>query len=736
MFFNGCLKYDKIKLEKVDNMEELISRLNQEQKQAVTANKQYMRVIAGAGSGKTRVLTTRIVYLVKEQGISPSSILAITFTNKAANEMKNRVLEEIPSSPNMAILTFHSFCNRLLRENIKVLDYPSSFVIVDEDEKQKIIKRLIKDFGVKDTLKPSVVINYISSIKNGKKVSSEINEIEDDHTIENILKIIYKKYEKYLNERKYIDFDDMLIYAVKILKEYPKIREKYQDRYQYILVDEFQDTNEIQYELVNLLMAKKSSLFVVGDPDQNIYTWRGSNAKIILDLGKHYKDLFDVVLHQNYRSTPEILSVANTLIQNNKQRIHKDLTTSNSSGGQVLYFEAASRDIEARWVVERIRELKRINPQLEYRDFAVLYRSNYYSRDIEDKCLKYGVPYKIFGGVRFFERKEVKDAIAYLRLITNQNDDLAFERIINTPKRGVGDRTLDTILFEAEKRGVSLYSVAFERIVKLKGVFTTIGRASKEIKEEGANFAEVLKSVLIELGYYDMVLKQDDLENEDRIKNIESVFDYLYDEQQNNPNIGADEILQNIALISSQDEMEDNNHINLMTVHTAKGLEFPFVFIIGLSEKVFPSVKSIHATSLNQEDDAALEEERRLAYVAFTRAEKQLFLTCSTGFNYSVKENSIPSRFIEEIKAELTPYYSKQTFSDPKNKVKRKRKINESSTMVDTNVDYRPGLMVNHMGFGEGLVVAIEDDVLTIAFKDPSVGVKKISKNFRGLTKK
>lgn len=714
-------------------MEQLLSKLNEQQTAAVTANDQYIRVIAGAGSGKTRVLTDRIIYLIKKFGISPHSILAITFTNKAAREMKKRVMETLgEESEKVLISTFHSFCNRLLRADIRVLGYPASFIIIDEEEKEKVIRRMIKDFNAKDSVTVGAVINYISRMKNAQVSAQKAADENKDSVIGKIKVSIYHKYEKYLSEKKYVDFDDLIIYAVKILKEYPKIREKWQDRFRYILVDEFQDTNDLQIQLIQLLTAPEASLFVVGDPDQNIYTWRGANLDIILDFERHYKGARNIILHQNYRSTQNILNAANQLIQNNKQRVHKDLFTDNGKGGKVLYYEALSHEIEAQWVVDRIKELKRRNPSLEYRDFAVLYRSNYYSRDMESRCIKNNIPYEIYGGTRFFERKEVKDAISYLRVIVNAQDDLAFERIVNTPKRGVGERSLEVLREDAQTKATSMYAIAMDKIGKIRELFVLLEEARELIQRENANYAAILRKVLEESGYFSMVQIQDQNDDSERVQNIEAVYNYLFDSQKSNIGISADEILQNIALVAAQDEIEDNNHVSLMTVHTAKGLEFPFVFVIGMTERIFPSHRSIASSSDTSESKSGLEEERRLAYVAFTRAQKQLFLSSSVGFNYAVSTYGVPSRFLEEIKDKVTPYYIKQVPSS-KSRLHARKHIVESSTMVDTKFQYRPGSMVEHTGFGEGIVTGVEDDVLTIAFKDSQVGVKKISKNFSGL---
>lgn len=714
-------------------MEQLLSKLNEQQLAAVTAQNQYIRVIAGAGSGKTRVLTNRIIYLVEKLGIAPHSILAITFTNKAAREMKKRVIDFLgEEQERMHISTFHSFCNRMLREDIRVLGYPSSFVIIDEEEKEKVIRRMIKDFNARESVTVGAAINYISRMKNAQVSVQEADNDSQNLVIEKIKASIYRKYEKYINEKKYVDFDDLIIYAVKILKNFPQIRAKWQSRFQYILVDEFQDTNDLQFQLIQLLTSPQTALFVVGDPDQNIYTWRGANLKIILDFNRHYPNTRDIVLHQNYRSTQNILDAANRLIQFNQQRVHKDLLTDSGQGGKVLYYEALSHEIEAQWVVDRIRELKRKNPSLDYRDFAILYRSNYYSRDIESKCIRSGIPYEIYGGTRFFERKEVKDAICYLRIIVNPTDDLAFERIVNTPKRGIGERSLEVLREEAQIKLTSMFAIASEKITKIQDFFTLIDEAKLRLQQEHANYAEILRYVLNESGYYAMILAQDQDEDSDRSLNIQAVYDYLFDAQRNNPGISVDEILQNIALVTAQDEMHDSNHVSLMTIHTAKGLEFPFVFVIGLTEKVFPAHRSVTPNGDEHENKNGVEEERRLAYVAFTRAQKQLFLSCSVGFNYSVSTYGVPSRFLEEIKDKITPYYIKQAPPSRARSLHKKNDV-EASTMMDSTFDYRPGSMVEHTGFGEGIVTAIEGDVLTIAFKNSQVGVKKISKNFRGL---
>ncbi len=714
---------------------EYLNELNSEQKLAVTSHEPYFRVIAGAGSGKTKVLTHRIAYLINELGIPDKTILAITFTNKAANEMKERVTKLLEVGMcKSTISTFHSFCAKFLREDIRVLGYPSSFTILDEDDQVKVIKKLAKeddDDSLEEKIKPKEYLSYISFQKDKEISPAEALKNAEGFYGEKAKAKMYEAYEEYLTKNHYLDFDDLILKTVKILEENPNIREKWQHRITNILVDEFQDTNNIQYRLIKLLMTKDTALFVVGDPDQTIYTWRGANVDIIMNFKKDFRGTQDVVLNTNYRSTPNILSCANALISHNKDRVPKDLITNNPEGGKVLYCAAPSVSQEAEWVCERMLELVHKNNKISYKDFAILYRSTYYSRAMEQTLIKHGIPYVVYGSLKFYDRKEVKDSLCYLRLVTNDMDDIAFERVINEPKRGFGDKSLEEVRNIAREKQTSLYNALKDSDLKIGqtlAITSFIGgieRAKKAIKDHQLTYSDVLQNLLDEVGYVKAI--QEKKEHE-RLENINELKLSLDEKQKDDPSKSLVDILQDVALYAAQDEVdEERQNIPLMTIHTAKGLEFPYVFVIGLSEGVLPNMRAL------QESKKGIEEERRLAYVAFTRAKKQLFLSSAGGYNYSFGGEQSGSRFLEEAGEFITSYY-KTSLAEanlrPAKKIIPKRSIN---AIPPNKENWHPGDMLLHTVFGEGIVIAMDSDTLTVAFKNSKVGQKIISINFGGI---
>ena len=724
-------------------MSEILRKLNEEQYEAVTSFDKYLRVIAGAGSGKTRVLTCRIANLIENMGVLPYTILAITFTNKAAAEMRKRVdemLKDSDAGAGYTITTFHSFCARFLREEIHHLGYTRAFTIIDEDDQLKVVKDIIKELDITDEIKPKHCISYISYMKT---LNISPLEAEKKHTLmeEEKIKIrIYKKYEEYLTSNQYLDFDDLMLKAVEILKTYPKVQAKWKERYEHILVDEFQDTNDIQYELLTLLLGEHCSLFVVGDPDQTIYTWRGANVDLIMDFKKRFKPSRDIVLNQNYRSTKHILTCANELIKNNKKRVDKDLITHNVEGAKVIHYQANSIESEADWVVNRIKELMNKNEDLVYSDFAILYRSNYYSRAFEQTLVNSRIPYVVYGGMKFFDRKEVKDSLAYLRLALQENDTLAFERIINVPRRGVGDKAMQNIKDGAKEKGISLYRYVKDYMTtnfRLKSFVDAVENCRNKLSNiNGQNLGDILKELMSKVGYIDYLTEA---KEEERIDNIHELAGYIFSLQSTNEELDLVSVIQEISLASAQDEMVDSNVVTLMTVHTAKGLEYPFVFVVGLSDGVFPSSRSIMGDNGFVESKDAIEEERRLAYVAFTRAQKQLLLSHNEGFNYASGGYLRASRFLHEISNCVTPYYRPKPkvsiYDDPKPTLNKKVEYKSHSVLKDNNTDYRPGDLVSHTAYGSGIILSVEANSVRIAFKDPNIGQKVISKKFTGLKK-
>ena len=701
-----------------------LKTLNERQFQAVTSKEKYIRVVAGAGSGKTKVLTSRISYLI-DGGVDPEKILAITFTNKASKEMKERVLKNIDGFFGTPFIsTFHAFCVRFLREEIKFIDYPKDFNIIDEEDKIKLIKEILKDKNIdKNYLNHKTIVNYISYYKTycykGNYVISVFNEAKEKDK-----KKIYEEYTRRLESMKCLDFDDLLLKTYQILIANEDIRNKWQRRFNYILVDEFQDTNDIQFDLVKLLVGFNNNLFVVGDPDQTIYTWRGANLDIIMDFNQNFPGSVTIILDTNYRSTKKILECANMLIKNNKKRLSKDLIAFHGDGEKIFYNNCSDSFNEAEAVARTIIEEKK-KYDLSYSDICVLYRANYLSRDIETALNRHNIPYKIYGGVKFYERKEIKDSLAYLRILVNKNDDLSLTRIINEPKRGVGDTLLDKYRNIANEENLSMYECIKNNLDEcrrkesrdnLKEFFDIIEEYSKQI-EQGVEIENVLDGLLKDTGYYKMI---EDNEEDERKENIKELMNNITYFELNNEDTSLSAFLQEITLFSAQDEIETGEYVSLMTVHTAKGLEFKSVFIVGLCEGVFPSSKSL------EEDRDNLEEERRLAYVAFTRAMERLHLSSNYGLNFVVHANNTPSRFIREIKECLdingytkTNYYSAANINKTVPTMKKEVKpLN--------NIDWHVGDKLNHNVYGGGIVLGVDGDLIKIAFKDPSYGIKTL----------
>lgn len=710
--------------------------LNEKQHLAVTSDKKYIRVIAGAGSGKTKVLTSRIVHLIQNNNIYPSNILAITFTNKAAQEMKERVEKELGIRPPY-ISTFHSFCVRVLREDIDSLGYSKSFTILDEDDQKQLAKDLIKQSNYK--LEPKELVGYISYNKNGNVSPSMAYDLANNIPDMQRKASLYKEYENRLQQTNCLDFDDLLLKVNQLFQSNPSVLSKWQNRFSHILVDEFQDTNDVQYSLVKHLVGAKNNLFVVGDPDQTIYTWRGANVSLILNFDRDFQDSLTVILDKNYRSSQNILDASNRLIAHNFKRLQKDMFAHNGAGEEVVTMNFFKAEEEANWVVSKIQEMKMKGES--YHNFAILYRANYLSRQLEMSLINYHIPYRIYGGLKFFERKEIKDALAYLRLLVNEADDLALLRIINSPKRGIGDTTLDNIkehcysnnwpIFTFLKNDRSLIRVNKDKVnFALDNFFKAIEKA----KNITSDFPLMLKTVLEDVGYYNFL--EEDENKDERIQNIGELLNGLMTFQNNNPESTLDEYLQQITLYSGQDEIQDGEFVSLMTVHTAKGLEFDNVFIYGFNEGVFPSARSI------EESADGIEEERRIAYVAITRARKKLFVSSNNDYNFASRMNGMPSRFISEMgiakiydlkpKVNNTVTY-KQTFVPKREKVIAKP-INKVTPK--NNISWKLTDKVLHEKFGEGVIINIEDGIiLTIIFKDSSVGQKILMGNHPALSK-
>ena len=715
--------------------------LNENQYDAVTTEAQHVRVIAGAGSGKTRVLTYRISYLISELGVEPWKILAITFTNKVANEMKNRVIKMIPEAvKDLTIRTFHSFAAYFLRCEIPILGFPSSFTIIDEEDQTKLVKDIAAEMGFKRGDKiVANTLSYIGRQKLLEKYPDDIKIIKPAFEDEKTCLEIYHRYEEEKYKTYSLDFDDLLLLTNRILEEYLDIRMKWQNRIDHILIDEFQDTNDVEYKMVNFLKKPMASLYVVGDPDQTIYTWRGANQNIILDLNKRYYDMITIVLDRNYRSTQAILNAANKLIAHNKLRVTKNLYTRESIGEKVNVHSSPSGRLEADYVAREIAKLKQFGG-FEYKDIALLYRSNYITMDFEAALTRYQIPYKIYGGTKFYQRREIKDVLSYFHLITNVKDDISFSRIINVPRRGVGDTSEQLIKQEAAAQNKSLYEfirdvdpkeseVATKILNSLKTMVTCIEIARSEIEKNEEVFSKILEDMIWSIGYQEYLQKEDD--GDDRLENVRALFEDIRHYLKTNPESSFDEYLQNIALLSSQDEVVDGDYVTLMTVHTAKGLEYPVIFVVRFNQGVFPNQRAMFESGY-----LGMEEERRLAYVAMTRAKQKLYLTLASDYSYVLQGNLTPSQFLKESGNEILVTRENNIFRSNRKPERQKvfsfddgdhlsfedeePKYKQDFDDIRNDVsDWHVGDIVIHKKLGRGVVVALEgDDIIKVNFDE------------------
>ena len=718
------------------------NELNENQFEAVTTEAQHVRIIAGAGSGKTRVLTYRISYLISEMGVAPWKILAITFTNKVANEMKSRVDRMFPEkSQDLTIRTFHSFAAYFLRHEISILGFPASFTILDEEDQTKLVKDIAASMGFKRGDKiVGKALSYIGKQKLLGKYPEEIKIIKPSFEDEKTCLEIYQIYEEEKYKNYSLDFDDLLLQTNYILENYPDIRIKWQERIEHILIDEFQDTNDVEYKMINFLKKPSTSLYVVGDPDQTIYTWRGANQNIILDLNKRYLDMITIVLDRNYRSTQAILNAANKLIAYNKLRVTKNLYTKELGGEAITVNCSPSGRMEADYVAREIRRLKDYGGY-NYADIALLYRSNYITMDFEAALTRYQIPYKIFGGTKFYQRREIKDVLAYFHLIVNTKDDISFSRVLNVPKRGFGETSENLLKIEADAANKSLYEyvrdvdpkdseIKTSLINAAKGMVKLIEIAREDIKKNEEVFSKILEDMIWSTGYQEYLRKEDD--GDERIENVKALFEDIRHYLKNNPSSTFDEYLQNIALLSAQDEIIDGDHVTLMTVHTAKGLEYPVVFVLRFNQGVFPNQRAMMEGGY-----LAMEEERRLAYVAMTRAKKKLYLTLAMDFSYVIQGNLVPSQFLKESGNEVVQNRDIMFRSVPRPQVQRPKVYHfddgehlsfeeekKPSTPVFDDIrndvdDWKVGDIVIHKKLGKGVVIALEgDDIIKVNFEE------------------
>lgn len=735
----------------------LLTGLNKEQQEAVKSTDGPLLIMAGAGSGKTRVLTHRIAYLMVEKEIAPWNILAITFTNKAAREMKERVQGILGgAAEDIWISTFHSMCVRILRRDIDRIGFNRNFSILDTTDQLSVIKNILKEKNV-DPKKfdPRSILGTISSAKNELMTAEEYAK-NAGGWYDQVVSDVYTMYQKRLRKNQALDFDDLIMITIQLFQRVPEVLEFYQRKFQYIHVDEYQDTNRAQYLLVKLLASRFKNLCVVGDSDQSIYRWRGADIANILSFEKDYPSASVIFLEQNYRSTKRILQAANEVIEKNSNRKPKNLWTENDEGNKILYFRADSEAMEAQFVTGKIRELVNSGKRT-YSDIAILYRTNAQSRVMEEVLLKSNISYQIVGGIKFYDRKEIKDILAYLRVIANPDDDISLARIINVPKRGVGATSLDKISSYANANELSIFQALYE--IEQIGVSGKVMNTLREFRDliqnwgkmqEYLSVTELVEEVIDKTGYKEALKAEKTIEAQSRLENIDEFLSVTQNFEKQNDDKSLVSFLTDLALVADIDKLEEdetdkNNAVVLMTLHSAKGLEFPVVFLIGLEEGVFP-----HSRSLMEE--AEMEEERRLAYVGITRAEQELYLTnAQMRTLYGRTSMNAVSRFIREIPEELIEDLAEQ-LKQERYQQQRKGSSFQSRPAVERPAFARPittstggdeigwkvGDKAEHKKWGTGTVVSVkgegESKELDIAFPKPT-GIKRLLAKFAPITK-
>lgn len=712
-------------------MENFLNELNDIQYKCITETEGPQLILAGAGSGKTRVVTTKIAYLVKYEKVNPQEILAFTFTNKAAKEMKDRVSKLLESDvEKMWIGTFHSMCVRILRRDLNFPNYTKNFSIFDTTDQKTLIKECIRELNLDEKIyTPNYVQNKISSMKNEGITPLEFEKFAFS-PIDKKLVELYKMYERKMQSNNAFDFDDLIIKVIELFTNNSMIKTYYQQRFRYVFVDEYQDTNNVQYQLIKLISGMHNNICVVGDADQSIYKWRGANINNILNFEKDYNNTNQIILSQNYRSTQSILEIANSVIQNNTERIKKDLWTSNEVGDKPTLYEAGNSTEEAIQVANVIEKI--INEGEKPSEIAILYRSNYISREFEEQLIKRDINYKVIGGIKFYDRAEIKDILGYLRLIVNEDDDVSFRRVVNSPKRGIGDVTVDKLSEIATEKNISLYK-ALEYVEDYDKLFDA--RAQKnlsnfknlidnlKIKSLINSITELLEFLLERVEYISGLEKIDTLEARSKIENIEEFLSSVKNFEDNEEGT-LHEFLVGVSLLSDVDKTENiEEAVSLITVHSAKGLEFKHVFIVALEEGVFPSSYA--------ELDEDIEEERRLMYVALTRAKNNLYLSYAKSRMRHGKINyQLPSSFIEEMDENFTRIKSsnsKKIRFQPKESVNidyiynSKKIVDSKSNIPNTNV-YTPGQKIKHSKWGTGIITQIieskGDQLVTVLFDE------------------
>lgn len=710
-------------------MDNFIDELNEQQKEAVTTTEGYVRIIAGAGTGKTKALTYRYAYLVDELGISTSNILCVTFTNKAAREMSKRIRQMIGDSDTGYICTFHGFCVKLLREDIHAINYPQNFVVMDSEDTEDILKTVYENAHIQSrTYTFDMARDHISAMKNEMQHIAYLADISNDRLLADYEKasdIPEKVFLGYLYEQKKVyglDYDDLITIALHILRTDAEKCRKWQERMMYVMVDEFQDVSGNQYALAEILSGYHRNLFIVGDPDQTIYTWRGARIEYILEFDKNHENTQTIFLDTNYRSTPDILAVSNSLIEKNRNRLPHRLVAVKPSEARPLYVHSRTTGDEAQWVTNEIKRL--VEAGTKYSDIAVLYRSHFVSRSIEEAFIKTKIPYILYSGTEFYKRKEIKDVLAYLRMVAYA-DDLSFCRVINEPKRNFGKKRMSMLKSYCETHRCSLYSglqdLLEEKTVKSTGASAfvdIIENFRKTYKEK--SLSDLVMELMAATGYEAMLRQAGEQERMDNLAELKQSIDE-YEKTSGEENT-LEEYLQSIALYTNNDREKDKDSVTMMTIHTAKGLEFPYVFVCGVNEGIFPSK--------HVDTEAMLEEERRMAYVACTRAERGLYISDAEGLNYD-DSFRYPSRFIFNIDREAIDYVNElpqRLVDDTKSYIA----ANESRYMpLDTEL--KPGDRVRHNVFGEGTITGIRGDIGCYVVKFDRVATERNLKIGTGL---
>lgn len=726
-------------------MNALVKNMNSEQSEAVRTTEGPLLIMAGAGSGKTRVLTHRIAYLLDEKDVSPYNILAITFTNKAAKEMKARVEHLVGEEAQVIWMsTFHSMCVRILRRDADRIGIERNFTIIDPTDQKSVIKDVLKSENIDSKrFEPRMFIGAISNLKNELKTPEDAQkEANDFHS--QMVATVYKGYQSQLSRNEALDFDDLIMTTINLFERVPETLEYYQNKFQYIHVDEYQDTNKAQYTLVKLLANKFKNLCVVGDSDQSIYGWRGADIQNILSFEEDYPEAKTIFLEQNYRSTKNILNAANEVIKHNSERKPKGLWTANSGGDKIQYYEAMTERDEAEYVVKEIMKHQRSGKK--YSEMAILYRTNAQSRVLEETFMKSNIPYTMVGGQKFYDRKEIKDLLSYLRVIANSNDDISLQRIINVPKRGIGPSSVEKIQTYALQNNISMFDALAE--VDFIGLSKKVTQEcisfyemiQNLIKEqEFLEISEIVDEVLQKSGYRDMLDREQSIESRSRLENLDEFMSVPKDYEENTPleEQSLINFLTDLSLVADIDEADTQNGVTLMTMHSAKGLEFPIVFIMGMEESLFPHIRAIKS-----EDDHEMEEERRICYVAITRAEELLYITnATTRMLFGRSQSNMPSRFLKEIPEDLLDSHTGQKRQTIYPKSQPKRGFSKRTTSTKKQVsssDWKVGDKVMHKAWGEGMVSNVNEKngsvELDIIFK--SEGPKRLLAQFAPITKK